>query len=133
LARRGYSPDDIAAVIARLGAARYVDDADFARAWVVARARRGAAAPARLTRELRAKGVEDGTIEAALRALGAEWDARAAAADAAQRKMNSLGGLPAAVVRRRLAAYLERRGFDRDVILATCRRYVSGPERDDGR
>jgi regulatory protein len=125
LARRGYSPDDIATVMTRLAAARYVDDADFARAWVAARAHRGAAAPARLTRELRVKGIPDGAIAAALRTLDGEWDAVSAADEAAQRKMKSLEGLPAAAARRRLAAFLERRGFGRDVILATCRRYLS--------
>jgi len=40
LTRRGYPPDEVAAVIARLTAARYLDDADFARSWVSARARR---------------------------------------------------------------------------------------------
>jgi regulatory protein len=125
LVRRGYPLDDIATVLTRLAAARYVDDAEFARTWVVARAHRGAAAPARLARELRAKGVPDGAIAAALRTLDGEWDAVAAADEAAQRKMKSLEGLPTGVARRRLAAYLERRGFGRDVILVTCRRYLS--------
>jgi regulatory protein len=124
LAGRGYPPDDIATVIARLVAARYLDDADFARTWVIARARRGAAGPARLARELRAKGIPEAQIKAALRALEAEWDASAATDEAAQRKLKSLEGLPTAVARRRLAAYLERRGFARDVSIATCRRYV---------
>jgi len=124
LARRGHAPDDIATVIARLMAARYLDDADFARTWVLTRARRGAAAPARLARELRAKGITDETIAAALRVLTEDWDPAEAAGEAARRKLKSLQGLPAEVARRRLAAYLERRGFSGDVILATCRRQV---------
>ncbi len=128
LVRRGYPPEDIAAVMARLTAAHYVDDADFARTWVAARAHRGAAAPARLTRELRAKGVPDGTIGSALRSLDGAWDAGAAADEAARRKMKSLGGLPIEVARRRLAAYLERRGFGRELIATTCRRWFSDPD-----
>jgi SOS response regulatory protein OraA/RecX len=41
----------VAAVIARLTACRYLDDAEFARAWVTARAHRVAVGPARLARE----------------------------------------------------------------------------------
>ena len=126
LTRRGYAPRDVAVVIARLTAARYLDDADFARTWVSTRAHRGMAAPARLARELRTKGIGAGEIEAALQALQEEWDPVAAADEVARRKLSALKGLPAPVVRRRLAAFLDRRGFGPDIILATCRRYVSG-------
>ena len=126
LARRGYAPQEIASVIARLTAARYLDDADFARTWVSTRAHRGMAAPARLARELRTKGIGAGEITAALQALQEEWDPVAAADEVARRKLGALKGLPAQVVRRRLAAFLDRRGFGPDIILATCRRYVPG-------
>ena len=125
LTRRGYAPQEIAAVIARLTEARYLDDADFARTWVSMRARRGAAAPTRLARELRTKGIAAGEIAAALRALQEEWDPAEAAGEAAKRKLKSLQGLPAPVARRRLAAFLDRRGFSPEIILSTCRRYVS--------
>jgi regulatory protein len=125
LARRGYSVAEIATVIARLRAAHYLDDAEFARTWVTARAHRGAAGPVRLARELRAKGVAEGDIGAALRAIRDEWDVGEAARTAARRKLKSLEGLPKEVARRRLAAHLERRGFSREVILATCRRHFS--------
>lgn len=131
LTRRGYPPDEVAAVIARLTAARYLDDADFARTWVSARARRGAAAPARLARELRTKGVAGGEIAAALRGLQEEWDPAAAAGEAAKRKLKSLQGLPIPVARRRLAAFLDRRGFSADIVLTTCRRYLAAADESD--
>lgn len=129
LTRRGHATEEIAAVVARLTAARYLDDAEFARAWVSLRAQRGVAGPARLARELRAKGIPDREIASALQELREEWDAGEAAREAARRKLKSLAGLPAAVARRRLAAHLERRGFSPDVVLATCRRHFS--EADD--
>ncbi len=125
LAGRGYAAEEIATVVARLTAVRYLDDAEFARVWVSSRAQRGVAGPARLARELRAKGIPDTAIAAALQALREEWDAGEAAGEAARRKLKSLAGLPAAVARRRLAGYLERRGFSVDVVLATVRRHVS--------
>ena len=128
LARCGYGRDEIAAVLARLTASRYLDDADFARTWVAARARRAATGPARLARELRAKGVADADIGAALSALGEEWDVAEAAAAAARRKLSSLRGVPPSVARRRLAAFLERRGFSAEIILAVCRAQFRGAE-----
>ena len=116
LARRGYGGDEIAAVIARLTALRYLDDADFARTWVAARARRTPTGPARLARELRAKGIAE------------EWDVSEAAAAAVRRKLPSLRGVPSGVARRRLAAFLERRGFSAEIILAICRTQFRGAE-----
>ena len=129
LARSGYAIEDIDAVIARLTAARYLDDAEFARTWVSARAQRGTAGPVRLARELRAKGIPAGEIAAALRGLNEEWDSAEAAGEAARRKLKALQGLPADTARRRLLTYLERRGFSRDLVLATCRRHFA--DRDE--
>ena len=115
-------------MLARLTASRYLDDADFARTWVAARARRTVTGPARLARELRAKGVADADIGAALSALAEEWDVSEAAAAAVRRKLPSLRGVPSGVARRRLAAFLERRGFSAEIILAICRTQFRGAE-----
>lgn len=128
LARRGYGRDEIAAVLARLTAFGYLDDADFARTWVSTRARRTATGPARLARELRAKGVAEAEIGAALRSLAEEWDVAEAAAAAVRRKLPSLRGVPPSVARRRLVAFLERRGFSAEIILAVCRTQFRGTE-----
>jgi regulatory protein len=126
LRRRGYAADEIAETIGRLTDARYLDDAGFARNWVAARAQRNGIGPIRLTRELRAKGIADAEIAAALDALADEWDPAAAADAAARRKARSLAGLPPEVARRRLAGHLERRGFSPEIIVAMCRRHVPG-------
>jgi regulatory protein len=124
LGRRGCPPDDVAAVIERLTARRYLDDAEFARAWVTARAHRAAVGPARLARELRAKGIPEGQIATALSSLAAEWTPSEAAAEAVRRKLKTLAGLPPAVARRRLAGYLERRGFSPEIIIKMCRAHI---------
>jgi regulatory protein len=128
LARRGYDRNEVEAVLARLTASRYLDDAEFARTWVTTRARRSLMGPARLARELRAKGIPEGDISAALRSLAEEWDSREAGREAVRRKLPSLQGLPPAVARRRLATFLERRGFNPEVILAMCRRQFADVE-----
>jgi regulatory protein len=126
LRRQGYASDEIADAIARLTATHYLDDAEFARNWVSARARRGPTGPARLARELRAKGIADAEICAAIDALAGEWDPAVSADAAARRKVQSLGGVPSVVARRRLAAHLERRGFSPEIIIAMCRKHLPG-------
>lgn len=69
---RGYRDVVIETVLARLRAARYVDDAELARAWVESRTRtRGLAAPV-LRAELLGKGVPDELVAAALDGLDDE-------------------------------------------------------------
>jgi len=123
LRQRGYAVAEIAAVVARLTAARYLDDAEYARAWARSRARRLSLGPARLARELRAQGVGAAHVAGALAEAAAETDPRALAEAAAARRLKSLQGVPAAAARRRLAAYLERRGFAAPVIIDVCRRH----------
>ena len=126
LVRRGYPPDEIAAVIARLTSAKYLDDLDFARMWVRSRSPRRADAPARLAREMRARGIAETDISAALVELSAGPSVLGIAEEAAGRKLRRLHGLDPDVARRRLAAHLSRRGFTTDVILALCRKHFPG-------
>jgi regulatory protein len=123
LRRRGYAAEAIAAAVTRLTAARYLDDAEYARAWARSRARRLSMGPARLARELRARGVSEEHIAAALAEVRAEDDPRTLAEAAAARRLKGLQGVPAEAARRRLAAYLARRGFSTDIILRVCRRH----------
>jgi regulatory protein len=126
LRRRGYPPEEISETVARLAASRYLDDAEFARNWAAARARRNGMGPNRLTRELRARGVAEADIAAAMAALADEWDPAAAADAAARRKARALAGLSPEIARRRLAGHLERRGFPPEIIVAMCRRHLPG-------
>jgi len=126
LARRGYDANRVAAVIARLTASRYLDDAEYARAWACARAHRRCLGPARLARELRARGIAEPLISGALREAFAEQGARELAEAAARRKLRGLQGLAPEVARRRLGAYLTRRGFALEIVVGVCRKYFPG-------
>jgi len=121
LRRRGFSGDETAEVLARLTAAGYLNDAAFAAEWARSRQARQGLGPLRLSRELKAKGIPDGEIAAALDGLRQEREVAEVAAETAGRRMQSLRGLSPEVGRRRLAAYLERRGFPADLILRLCR------------
>ena len=114
-------------MIQRLTVARYLDDGAFASAWLAARARQRLG-PARLARELRAKGLPDAVVAEALEELLQAGDPRETAADAARRKVPSLAGLPRPVARRRLAGFLERKGFCAEIIVTLCRRHFGGDD-----
>lgn len=123
LARRGYPADEITSVIARLTALRYLDDAELAKTWARSRAQRRSLGPGRLARELRAKGIPDPQIRAALTEVFQEQTPRRLAERAVARKLPGLRGLAPAVAHRRLAGYLQRQGFAAEVILALCREH----------
>jgi regulatory protein len=131
LARRGVPPGQISATLAKLTASRYLDDAEYARAWARSRAHRRSLGPTRLAQELRAKGLAEGEIAGALREAYTERGAQEVAEAAAVRRLPALQGLPPDVARRRLAGYLRRRGFAVEIILALCRKHF--PPGDDPR
>jgi regulatory protein len=111
LVQKGHPPPAADYAIARALAARLLDDAGFARRFVESRTARGRGA-ARLRRDLLALGVERAHIEAALAAQWPEPDGDLTlASDLARKRARQLNGLPREVRRRRLLAYLGRRGF----------------------
>ena len=97
----------------RLSAAGLLDDAQFAADYAAQKARRGRG-PARLVRDLQAQGVERRLAEDAVRtSLAREGvDPAAAVRALAEKRAKQLGGLPPVVKKRRLVAFLIRRGFD---------------------
>jgi regulatory protein len=111
LIRKGHPRPAVEAALERAAALGLLDDASFARDYVQTRAARGRG-PARLTRDLMAMGVERGHID---RALAAEWpegsDRTVVPSALAAKRAAQLGDLPRPVKRRRVLAYLARRGF----------------------
>jgi regulatory protein len=106
-----------------LRSAGLVDDAEFARHYVRTRAQRQRFGPRRLLGDLRRLGVADRVAEAALAdVLAADGlDPRAVLREAADKKAHALAGLDPAVARRRLRAYLLRRGFSGGEIAAVVK------------
>jgi len=111
LRRKGHAPEAVEAALARLTERGFLDDAAFAANYVETRAARGRG-PLRLARDLAAMGVERGVID---RALAAHTRDAEPAGDVpralAAKRAAQLSGLPRQVKRRRVLAYLARRGF----------------------
>ena len=112
LVKKQHPPAAVEAALERLTIRGLLDDHRFAEQYAALRATRGKG-PARLLRDLQAQGVERRTAEDAVRrALEEEGidpalEARAVAA----KRARQLADLPAAVRKRRLLAFLVRRGY----------------------
>ena len=112
LVKKQHPPAAVEAALERLALRGLLDDRRFAEQYAALRATRGKG-PVRLLRDLQAQGVERRTAERAVRrALEEEGidpglEARAVAA----KRARQLAGLPAPVRKRRLLAFLMRRGY----------------------
>lgn len=109
--------------VARLRELAYVDDAAWA-AGYVARTRSMQASASLLRRELLRAGVSAGLADAAL----AAHDDHAAALRAATRRIPSLRRLTPEQRSRRLAAHLQRRGFDWGTVQSVLRSAIESAE-----
>ena len=112
LVRKQHPPAAVDAALERLTARGLLDDGRFAEQYAALRATRGKG-PARLLRDLVAQGVERRTAEDAVgRALEDEGiDPQLEARAVAAKRARQLGGLPVQVRKRRLLAFLLRRGY----------------------
>lgn len=111
LVRKGHPCHAVEVALGRAEALGLLDDAAFALSYVQTRAARGRG-PARLLRDLLAMRVERSLID---RALGAHWpegsDQGSVPLGLAKKRAGQLGTLPRGTKRRRVLAYLARRGF----------------------
>jgi regulatory protein len=111
LKQKGHPPEAIDHAVDRAMQQKLLDDRAFALRYVESRASRGRG-PARLRLDLRLLGVDGALIEAAIMAHWPEpEDALALCRQLAERRARQLGTLAPEVKRRRLLAYLGRRGF----------------------
>ncbi len=105
---QGYDEAVISATIGRMKDNGYLGDNQFASAWVENRAELHPRSKRMLAMELRQKGVEEEVIE---QALENTEDEDVLAVQAAQKYARRLSGVDWETFRRRLGAYLMRRGF----------------------
>lgn len=114
LRQKEYDERTIDRAIARLREWRYIDDEAFARVWVENRDAHRPRGRRLLQQELRDKGIERETVAAAIDEAGI--DEHAGALAIARSKMRSYRDLEEPVLRRRLGAFLSRRGYSYAVV-----------------
>lgn len=118
LLQKGEPADEVERVIARLLDQRLLDDTEFARQFARSRVAGTGSSRFRILQELRRKGVSRALAEEAVDGLLERdgIDASAAIQRVAEKKWNALATLDAFTRRRRLYAFLARRGFNPDEI-----------------
>jgi regulatory protein len=118
LVRKGEPVEHVATAIQRLIALGVLDDAQFARQFIRARIAGAGLSRRRLQSELWRRGVARDVIDAALTEVIAEdeVDEDAQIAEVAAKKLRTLRSADPAVARRRLYAFLARRGYEGSAI-----------------
>lgn len=135
---RGYEAAVVEAALALCVADGHVDDGGFALAFARDRIRLRPRGTWRLEAEIRQRGVEAATATAAVRQALAEegMTERDLLEDVARRRWDHVASLDPVVARRRLVAFLRRRGFPADGIAETVRelieRSTASQDRDGG-
>ena len=114
LVRKGEPAEHVAAAVDRLTTLGTLDDAQFARQFIRAKISGAGLSRRRLQSELWRRGVAREVIDAALAdvLVEDEVDENAQIARVAAKKLRTLRSLDAATTRRRLYAFLARRGYE---------------------
>ncbi|HLB82286.1 MAG TPA: regulatory protein RecX [Gemmatimonadales bacterium] len=126
LTRKQHPPAAVSMAVERLAARGLLDDRRFAERYAAVRATRGKV-PVRIIKDLVDQGVDARVAEGAVRrALEEEGiDPQVEARAAAAKRARQLGGLPPPVRRRRLLAFLVRRGYSgpqvKELVQELCR------------
>jgi regulatory protein len=128
---RGHNPSAAAEAVGRLEAKGLLDDAEYVRHFVRVRAPKGFGR-SRLLTDVVARGVDRRVAERCIDEVVAaeELDPAAQAGALARRRAQQLGGLPLETRRRRLLAYLARRGFRGYDVTAIVDRLLGAVESD---
>jgi len=129
LADRGFGDEATAAALARLAELRILDDLSFAQGFVETALLRRHEAPAKVEAALAARGVPREVVVRALAELDFDDGGFDHALALGASKLRSLHGRPLSV-RRRLAAYLARRGYDQETCEEVCLRLLGDAEAD---
>lgn len=126
LRRRAFSPPAIDYAIEKMRGWKYLDDRSFAEFWVENRVEHSPKGRRALASELRAKGVDRDVVDTVLN--DTDLFEENAAMELARKRLRSLSGLDEQTQKRRLGAYLGRRGYGWDVVGPILRELFSGDE-----
>jgi regulatory protein len=113
LARKGFSPEIVSSTLQRLAELKMVDDAGFARRFAEDRISIGHKGKWRVRGELLKRGIDRKQID---EAIAEAPDETAAAKEVAQKYVSRNRRLEPDILKRRLYAFLARRGFSPDTI-----------------
>jgi regulatory protein len=113
--------DSVVAGLVRLG---YINDTEFAHQWASGRIRLRGFGRRRIEQELRNKGISRELVRETLQDVFGELSEEDVARREADKRLRTLARFDPEVRRRRLAGFLERKGFASDIIRAVLRTVV---------
>ncbi len=118
LIQKEYPTDEVEAAVTRLTEAGLLDDSRYALAYARSKIVSAGASKRRVRQELARKGVESAVATEAVEQviIDEEVDTAATVRRVARRKLITMGDLEPLVLRRRLYAFLARKGYDLDEI-----------------
>ncbi len=116
LAAKRFSPEVISAIVEKLRKLELLDDEKFARLWVRSRWQFKPRSAWLIARELKEKGIEAGVVRNVIAQEMPPEREKTAARELAERRMHYYRNEEPAAARRKLFAYLARRGFPPDLI-----------------
>jgi len=122
LKAKGYDEQETTGSVARLQELGYLDDARFARSFAASSIRNGRGYGARLKQELARRGVAGAIVQATLAELSEEFEETGVLASTMERRYPGFD--PAIATdkeKRRIVAYLQRKGFTLGAILAALK------------
>jgi regulatory protein len=127
LEKRGHTPSVIQTTLQELEKLNYINDHRFAMEWGRCLVEVKRFGKKRLQHELLARGVSSSIIETALTDLYNSHPEQDLALACVNKKLASLHGLEPEKKSRRLAQYLQRRGFSQDIIYETLKVSTTSP------
>jgi regulatory protein len=116
LTEKGFAENVIRSAMADLGRLGYVNDREFAGQWARSRVRLRGFGRRRIDQELRDKGISREIARETLADLFQDSAETDLALREAEKKLKTLSRFEPEVRRRRLAGFLERRGFPAEII-----------------
>jgi regulatory protein len=93
----------------------FIDDKIFAKTWIESRLKKSLGL-ARLRQELGLKGIDKKIIDKAISQVGKTYSEEDTVAEIAEKRLRRLSNLEPSVKKRRVYAYLLRRGFSAEVV-----------------
>jgi regulatory protein len=127
LRQKRFAPELVDNVIADLQAKGYQSDEEFARLYAREKWNNSGWGPARVRRELRAKGIAPELTDQVVDETYADADLADAILSLAQKRWRSTEGLPLEARRRRLTGFLQRRGYGWETIRQVMEHVVESP------
>lgn len=116
LKKKKFSPDAIEDTVSFLKSREFIDDRHFARSWINSRIKKPLGLR-RIRSELSLKGVDKEIIDTQIEELRKDYTEANIVARIAKERLDKLKGIDPQRARKRVYAYLIRRGFSPETVL----------------